>query len=168
MSEDFRIEVDTKLVDQFIDKLEEAPELVEKHMTAAMDASLDLLVNWTVDGTPVNLGLLRGSWTKEVTGTPQNLTGEMMTPLVYGWPVETGRKPGKQPPVDAIELWVKRKLGAGADSRQIAWAIARHIAIHGTEGAHMVETAYNRAKSGNEIAKVWEYEIDAFLKELAA
>jgi hypothetical protein len=167
VSEDFSIQVDTRELDEFIDKLEEAPELVEKHMTAAMDGSLDLLLAWITDETPVNTGLLRSSFGKDITGTPANMFGEVVTPLVYGWPVEKGRKPGKMPPVDAIELWVKRKIGAGADSRQIAWAIARSIASKGTTGAFMVEQAYNRAKNGEEIAKIWVYQLEQFLKDLA-
>jgi enoyl-CoA hydratase/carnithine racemase len=86
---------------------------------------------------------------------------------VYGLPVEFGRKAGRMPPVDAIRLWVVRKLQiTGDEADKAAWAIARHIGARGTEGAYMVTQAYNRAIGGNEIANIWSYELERFIEEL--
>ena len=168
MSEYFAIEVDTSAIDEFVDDLGQVPESLGRHLHNAMDGTLDLLIDWTSAETPVNYGLLRGSWTKEISGEAVNLTGEMFTPLIYGWPVEQGRRPGKMPPVDAIKIWARRKLGlSGEELDQAAFLIARAIGKRGTEGAHMVEQAYNRARSGPEIERIWGYEIEQFLEELA-
>lgn len=169
MSDDFTIELDLDGWEPFLDDLEAAPELLAKHMRNAMDASLDLLIYWTSAETPVNLGLLRGSWTKEITGERAALTGEMFTPLIYGWPVERGRRPGKRPPVEAIKMWARRKLGlTGKELDQAAFLIARAIGRRGTEGAAMVYQAFQRAITGSELSRVWEHELDAFLQELAS
>lgn len=166
MSE-FSITVDTSALDNYIDRLKDAPELWEKHARNAMDGSLDLLKMWIADETPVNLGHLKGSWTTEITGTPVNLSGIVATPLIYGWPVEEGRKPGKWPPIQPIKMWAKRKLGlAGEELETAAFLIARKIGTVGTKGAHMVQQAYDRAMSGKEIDKIWKYEIDQLIKEL--
>ena len=95
MSEYFAIEVDTSAIDEFVDDLGQVPESLGRHLHNAMDGTLDLLIDWTSAETPVNYGLLRGSWTKEISGEAVNLTGEMFTPLIYGWPVEQGRRPDK-------------------------------------------------------------------------
>lgn len=164
---DFDITVDASEWLRFADRVDGARPLLGRHMTAAMDSSLDLVIEWMAEETPVNTGALRGSWTKDIFGIPMNLHGIAMTPLAYGLPVETGRKPGTMPPVDAIKLWAKRKLNLSGDELDMAaWAIARHIGAHGTEGAFMVEKAYNRAKGGDEIERIWAAELDEFLKEL--
>jgi len=169
VSDAFTIELDLPGWDAFLDDLADAPESLAEHMHNAMDASLDLLIDWTSAETPVNLGLLRSSWTKEVTGERVTLIGEMFTPLTYGWPVERGRRPGQMPPVDAIKLWARRKLGLSGDElEQAAYLIARAIGRRGTDGAAMVYQAFNRAVSGNEIDRLWEYELERFLQELAS
>jgi len=143
-------------------------DLLDKHMTNAMDGSLDWLLDQITAETPVNFGLLRASFGKEIHGTAFDLVGIVGTPLVYGLPVETGRAPGKMPPIAPIKLWVVRKLGLkGKAADQAAWAIAYNIGKKGTKGAFMVEQAYNQAVSGPEIEKIWSYELEKFLQELA-
>lgn len=169
MSDEFTITLDLPGWEPFLDDLENAPESLGRHMDNAMSGSLDLLIEWTAAETPVNLGLLRGSWMAEIVqGERATLSGEMFTPLVYGWPVERGRRPGKMPPVDAIKLWARRKLGLqGKELDQVAFLIARAIGRRGTKGAAMVFKAYMRALSGNELSRIWEYELEQFLQELA-
>ena len=147
----------------------EARSAMERHMHNAMDGSLDRILEWITQETPVNLGLLRGSFATSVYGQAFDLRGEAATSLIYGWPVETGRDPGKPPPVDAIKLWARRKLGlSGAELDQAAYAIARRIGQRGTTGALMVEQAYQRAaQAGSDIDRIWEYELEQFLQEMA-
>jgi hypothetical protein len=108
--------------------------------------AVNLLAEQIVVRTPSNTGNLsgaisqakqvqygRGVWEASVTdgGVP------------YGLPVNYGRKPGRRPPVDDIEYWVKRKKiqwmidrknkpPRPATTREMAWAIAVSIAMHGT------------------------------------
>ena len=97
--------------------------------------------------TPVNTGALRGSTTTNVMGTPASITGEVVTDIVYGWPVEEGRRPGKMPPVSAIELWVRRKLGiSGTEARQVAYVVARAIGKRGTRGAYMFKQGFEQVR----------------------
>ena len=146
----------------------ESADLLDKHMHNAMDGSLDWLLEQITTRTPVNFGTLRASFGKEIHGTSFDLVGEVATPLVYGMPVEMGRSAGKLPPVDAIKLWATRKLGlSGKEADQAAWAIAYHLKTHATPGAHMVEQAYQQAVSGPEIDRIWGYELEQFLEELA-
>ena len=65
--------------------------------------------------------------------------------------VEYGRGPGKQPPIDAIEQWVKVKPvvpnainGRVPDTRQLAFLIARKIGREGIEPKHYLrDTMYS-------------------------
>lgn len=66
--------------------------------------------------------------------------------------VEEGRGPGKFPPLDKIEEWVRIKnIAPYPDSRgrvpsvpQLAYLIGRKIAEEGTEGQHLLEDALNK------------------------
>jgi len=147
---------------------QKSADLLEKHMHNAMDGSLNWLLDRITAETPVNFGTLRASFAKEIHGTAYDMTGIVGTSLVYGLPVEMGRKPGRMPPVDAIKLWVVRKLGIkGQDADRVAYAIAYSIGKKGTKGAFMVQQAYDQAVSGPEIERIWADELDKFLQELA-
>ena len=162
------ITIDVSEWEAFARDLNGAKPKLEKRIKAAMLGSLNLIQEWITSETPVNYGTLRGSFGIDLRGTGTNLQGETVTGLLYGLPVETGRKAGRMPPVSAIALWAKRKLGLSGDELTAAsWGIARAIARRGTKGAHMVEQAYQRAVQGKEIDAIFEYELDQFLKELA-
>lgn len=60
--------------------------------------------------------------------------------------VEYGRGPGKMPPIDVIEQWIKIKPvipepinGRVPDTRQLAFLIARKIGREGTVGRYPIE-----------------------------
>jgi len=163
------ITIDLTEWNQFATLLDrKSADLLDKHMHNAMDGSLDWLLEQITAETPVNFGTLRASFAKEIHGTSYDLVGIVGTPLVYGLPVELGRKPGKMPPIAPIKLWVVRKLGVkGPEADKVAYAIAWTIGKKGTTGAHMVEQAYDKAVSGPEIEQIWADELDKFLQELA-
>ena len=97
--------------------------------------------------TPAGVGGqagLRGSIHGEtVSLSGHSVAGVVGTPLEYGEVVETGRRPGKFPPLAPIELWVRRKLGVpDAEARGVAFLVARKIARVGFDGAHMFEKAW--------------------------
>lgn len=72
--------------------------------------------------------------------------------------VEYGRRPGKMPPVSAIENWIKVKqilprpltLKSGKSVvptiPQLSFLIARKIGIDGTQGKHYFENAFEKVK----------------------
>ena len=82
---------------------------------------------------PTNTGTLRKSITTEVDQRPPFALWVEVGPTVnYGRYVEFGRKPGKMPPVAALEPWVRQKLKA-QDPRAVAFLIARKIAAEGVD-----------------------------------
>jgi len=132
------------------------PDAVADEIYATMELSLGVFEQAVKLETPVNTGNLRGSIATEITGTPANMTGLVVTPLLYGWPVERGRQPGTPPPVGPIELWVIRKglewtykTKSGKvrpmTTRQMAFIIARSIGKKGTSGAAMFYKGFQAA-----------------------
>jgi hypothetical protein len=120
-------------------------------ITAGMWAAVDTLAEAIVMETPVNVGHLSTaiSQAKSVNFGNSVWTGIVSDGgIAYGLPVEFGRKPGRRPPIEPIEFWIKRKgiqwsrkLKSGKTkpmtTNQMAWALAMHIAAHGTKGAFM-------------------------------
>lgn len=93
--------------------------------------------------------------------------------------VEEGRKPGKFPPLDKIEEWIRIKpvapypdaRGRVPSNSQLAFLIGRKIAEEGTEGKHLLQNAIDSTQDWMEIieqaiSKDIEIEIDEFLKKL--
>lgn len=83
--------------------------------------------------------------------------------------VEFGRPPGKFPPIDAIENWIKIKPvipepinGKIPDTRQLAFLIARKISKEGYQGRHPIE---NIVKS-NEMKNVIQSIKNELIKQL--
>lgn len=68
--------------------------------------------------------------------------------------VEEGRSPGKFPPLDKIEEWIRIKpvapypdsQGRVPTVKQLAFLIGRKIAEEGTEGQHLLEDALNNTQ----------------------
>lgn len=133
-------------IDEIIAMFERGGEIVEQETAKTMQLSLDTFKQAVQLEWPVNFGTGRASTTTEIEGTPVDLTGFVLTPLIYGRPVEDGRAPGKMPPVEAIEIWVIRKLGiAPPESRGVAFVIARSIGRSGTKGAKMFQKGFDTA-----------------------
>jgi hypothetical protein len=101
------------------------------------------------DRTPHFTGGLEASIFNEIRVSGQSLEGLVSTPLVYGPPIEFGRKPGKMPPVDALKSWAARKLG----DEKLAFVVARAIARKGysslqhTDKQQMFQDAWDQNQS---------------------
>lgn len=142
-----QLKIDISALDQFADRLPQFEQAVITGQREAMTQSLAVLESAVTVETPVNFGTLRQAWTTQQMGTPARLLGEVFNPLEYALPVETGRRPGKMPPVEAIQLWVTRKLGLqGNEAKSAAFLIARAIGRRGTQGAHMLEKGWQKAE----------------------
>lgn len=158
--------IDYSEIEHFTAVLQQSPRIVGEESHLAMTKSLDVLEGNIAAETPVNSGMLRGSIAKQITGQGVNLTGEVATPLMYGLPVETGRKPGRRPPKDAIKLWVIRKLGlTGREADSAAFLIARAIGRRGTKGAFMFQKGFERSLST--INRLWDEVPARVIKRLA-
>jgi hypothetical protein len=142
------LDIDISEINELIKQFPEFQGIVFNEVEVAMVSSLFKFQELIQGNTPVGVsGNLRQSFipTKPIL-RGQVLSGNVSTPLPYGLPIERGRTPGsKMPPVDAIELWVRRKLGVTEDSRGVAFVVARKIAKSGfrkKQGYRMVEQAF--------------------------
>lgn len=73
-----------------------------------------------------------------------SVRAELGSPQRYIEVLERGRRPGgKQPPTNALELWVRRKLGIRdpTQARAVAFVIGRKIARRGTKPVRMFQLA---------------------------
>jgi hypothetical protein len=133
-------------------------EVIGEELAAAMAESVALLEAAVKPKVPIGVtGAARASVAGEVR---QVAVGDMLgvvgSPLGHVQVLELGRRPGqKQPPTEALELWVRRKIVYSrktgprggrqkltiAEARSIAWVIARKIGRDGTEAVKMFETA---------------------------
>lgn len=142
------IRLDMSQVEHFAAAIERHPVAAGNEIRKTLQMALNILEQTVAAYTPVNTGMLRGAWAQQMRGNPLTwMEGELFNPLIYAEPVEYGRKAGRMPPVDAIELWVIRKLGLSADeSRQVAWAIAKSIAARGTKASEMLKNGFDHAQ----------------------
>lgn len=81
----------------------------------------------------------------EVDGTTLSVSFNLEDYWKY---VEYGRRPGKRPPIDAIERWIKVKPiipdpinGRIPSTKQLAFLISRKIGMEGTKAQRPLESA---------------------------
>ena len=86
---------------------------------------------------------------------------------------EYGRRPGKMPPVNKILQWIEFKHlvprsnnGRVPTTKQMAFAISKHIALHGTEGKHLFEKTLDDPNLDNLADKLVELITAEFEKEI--
>ena len=82
-------------------------------------------------------------WTTEWNGNLFEVYFELPSYFHFA---ENGRRPGKMPPVNKILQWIEFKRlvprsnnGRVPTTKQLAFAISKHIALHGTQGKHLFE-----------------------------
>jgi hypothetical protein len=141
MTDGLSLDVSLKGLEETAASVDAYPQFVSQELNVAMEAALQLLEGQVAARTPVNTGQLRQSITHQILSPFPNLIGQVGSPLPYAPVMEEGRRPGaKMPPVDAIKLWVVRKLGIPPEEADgVAFVIARSIARKGIEGRHMFQ-----------------------------
>jgi len=95
-----------------------------------------------------------GDWIDSVEVVMDATGGKILANDYTEWLVQ-GRKPGGMPPVDAIEKWVKAKLGlSGKEANSVAWGVATKIRNEGTnyypEGTDLIDGVHTEERE-NEI-----------------
>lgn len=146
--------VDASQVIAFTEKLYQFDTAFNGEARRTMQQSVDVVEAQVAAYTPVNTGTLRAGTTTDILGAGINIQGVVMNPVMYALPVEEGRKPGRMPPVEAIQLWVIRKgIGDRDKSRSTAFLIARAIGRRGTKGAFMFKRGYQAALPT--VKKLW-------------
>lgn len=91
------------------------------------------------------------NWNIEIDGNRFVVYFELVD---YWYYIENGRGPGRMPPIDAIEKWIRIKPiipnainNRVPDTRQLAYLIARKIGEEGTTGYHDLERTLNDSES---------------------
>jgi hypothetical protein len=129
------VTVDFSEVEKMASDFASAIPAIDRIMNQTMLRAVTFAEGRIASKSPVNTGGLRASVDSYIKGTGLQLEGVIQSPLPYGLPVEEGRSSGKWPPIDAIELWVRRKLGLqGSEARSVAFLIARAIGQGTTRG----------------------------------
>lgn len=120
-----------------------------KLMSAVTEATL-LLERAIKLATPIGVtGVARGSIGHEIrrgVGLERGvrIRAELGSPAKHVEVLERGRTPGRRrPPVEALELWVRRRLGIRnrKEARGVAFVIARSIGAKGTDAVEMFAKA---------------------------
>ena len=158
------LSIDLSEVEDFLEVAARSPKIIHDEAGSIMESSLSVIEEQVAARTPVNLGTLRASITHEKRWHGSRLKGEIFTPLVYGLPVEKGRKAGKWPPRAAIRAWVVQKGLAPSGSKEadsIAFLIARAIGTGTTsgimkagKGAKMMEKGFDAAVP--HVKRMWD------------
>lgn len=113
----------------------QAPVIVRQEMAKAMQESLLLTETEVAKNTPVTFGIARASINGRFISPFNGVVGSSANYIEW---VERGRRPGKFPPIDAITLWVRRKLKVDPKLlKSVGFLVARKIAKKGTKGAFM-------------------------------
>lgn len=95
-------------------------------------------------GYDSNGELMKFTWVTEYNGNLFELYFNLPDYWQYA---ENGRRPGKFPPPDAILKWIQFKRlvprpgrdGKVPSTNQLVYLISRKIALHGTEGKHLLQ-----------------------------
>jgi len=150
------ISIDTSSLLRTARRYENGESILVEEISKTMNQSVNVFEQLVAEETPVGAtGAARGSVTKEIFGQPlsDNYMGVVLSSIIYGQPLEISRDPGWMPPVDAIELWVRRVMGiSGQEARSVAWAVATNIKKFGTyrnkspKGARMFAKGFARGK----------------------
>jgi len=119
-----------------------APKLAKSMLERTAREAVQKLKARTTAVDAVATGKLRNGW--KVEKAPRGVSFSIVNKRAYALYVERGRRKGaKRPPVRAIELWVRTKLGiTGREARGVAFVIARRISERGIKGRFIVLGTY--------------------------
>lgn len=127
---------------------QKAPAVIDRELRKAVELGSVDFEGGVIGHTPVAFGILRNSITHQVSGSGLAIEGRVFSSdvPVKVVSVETGRSPGRRPPMAPIEAWVNKKLGiSGKAGRSVAFLIARAIGRRGTTGAGMFRKGFDTA-----------------------
>lgn len=128
----------------------QAPELVQREMQTAMNASLAKVHYEVAERTPVGVGFgghLAGTLSTEITQLDANTIGMVGTNKPYAEAVELGTKP-HMPPIAPLVDWAEAVLGLEyGDALAAAWGIAIMIKRFGTEGKFMFRDGFDASET---------------------
>lgn len=118
-------------------RLRAYPRQMEAETRQALQTSLLILEADQRRNVAQDTRRLMGSITHEIQGSGAVLTGRVGPTVGYGIVVERGRRPGKYPPIAAIQGWARRH---GIPP----FLVARKIARRGTRPQPFVQPSLER------------------------
>lgn len=120
----------------------QAPVIALEELLSAMVESDLFLQREVMERTPTAHGLLRNSIFTEERVNADGVIGVVGSPLNYAEYVELGTRP-HFPPIEPLIDWVKTKgIATDEEAEQIAYRIARAIAVRGTLAVGMFNRAF--------------------------
>lgn len=142
--------------DELKRNFEKAPEVFYTEAKKALSKSVSVIQPIAVKGAAVDLGGLRGSIRKSVSG----LTGEVVAGSKHAIFIEEGTRP-HFPPVAPLERWATRKLGSSG----LGFVVARKIAREGTKAQPFMSPAAEQSLP--KVERFFDIMADNLVKELA-
>lgn len=129
--------------------LAEPQQVIPPELERAMREALALLEREVKIRTPIGVtesarGSIGSEIQRGVAAGRGQIVGVVGSPLAHVGVLERGRRPGQRmPPPDALELWVRRRLGVRdvEEAQQVAWLVARAIGRKGIKAVRMFEKA---------------------------
>ncbi|WP_417867966.1 hypothetical protein [Xanthomarina gelatinilytica] len=141
-------------------------EILAEEMEAI---KIDLIAKHRELGMPAS-----GKWIESVEANTNRLSGVILAEH-YTEQLVNGRAPGRFPPIDRIEQWIKDKgiqpIDANLKISSLAFLIARKIAREGTRyfqegGTDLVEAVITPARIQRIINRVTEFQINSFTSDI--
>jgi len=133
-----------------------AKKVIREEATLFFMKTLSAIQSQAIRNAPVgDTGLLRASIRQRMSFEPV-LKGEVWVDVLYGYPVEFGRRPGRMPPVSAFINWIRRSKKGRAFFQALkekypkisvwsaAFVIARKIKFKGTKGQYFLSRAVEK------------------------
>ena len=111
-----------------------------------------------------------GQWADSLENRTKGLSGQLWG-MDYTEILEDGRRPGKMPPVAAIEQWIldKKIIFTGITLSSLAYVIARKIGKEGTRlypmGTDLITSVITPERIQSILDKVSEFHINEFMFE---
>lgn len=147
--------------------IEQGPEVLEKHLQQALLRSVKEMARAARRKAPKANSTLTQSINHR---QPSPLVGEVVAGVDYARMVEEGTGPGGSPPIQDLMDWLGVKRiepnDPDMDQRDLAFVIARSIAINGTPAQPYLQPAFDSLKqrAENRINRA----IGAAMQELSA
>jgi hypothetical protein len=130
-----------------IEKFKDFPKILRKHLRPTMVEITNTAKSLVISGAPTITGRYKGSIKSTVSASRTvvgSVTGRVKS-TYHGHLVEEGRKPGKCPKPGSV-LNLITWGGTPQEEWRQAFAMARWIGRHGTQGWHLFKKAFDSVK----------------------
>jgi len=124
-------------------------QVVLEEINKVMDNFIDRIFELSQENLIEDGKIDTGTMFKTANVKRKFLHKEIIYPALYAESIEYGRVPGTMPPSQALEKWVRRKLGLTNEVqiRRAAFAIAKAIKKRGTQPTYFLRRAISKARA---------------------